>query len=696
MSLHNYLLHTVVFLAILLLLAMPATMFADTIEKQSLYNLAVLIFRKDGLSECEEKVLHSVDRGIVADCKDTIEENNNIVKATSWDDNRIVRANILHEILTNPDLKNKIKNTGIHIVGAKIVGTLNISFLSINVPVRIVESYFPDGLSTTNSYIAELWLGGSRISWINASSTRFNGFVGLNDNFISEGKVNLMNSKIAGQLDCSDGHFMNKNGYAIIADGIQVHGPVFLNGKFESNGETSFKDANISGTLECGGGQFYNDTAIALNADRINVRGGVYLNNTFSAKGEVRFIAAKVGGDICCSGGSFLNKDRMSLGIERAAIRGDIYLNKGMKSIGKITLLGSIVGGSVKCNGGQFFNPGKCAVDAESVSIKGNLDLRDANMDGGFCFPGAHIEGQLGCSGAKFINPKGIAIWARSVHIDGNAFIRNITAEGDIIFDNALVGQNFQFKNIQNTRKISLDLSNAKIETLDDDAQSWPSQGRLILNGLSYDKFSNDCKVTKSERLNWLSLQEKTDAIEKKMVFSPQPYEQLASVYREQGYEDEAMDISIAKNRALLDSGRLDWWDTACLRFLGVTIGFGYRPWRALWAAGFFIFLGWYIFHFADRWGFMVPTNKQNPEGCNTSQKFNAFMYSLDMFIPIVNFYAKDFWLPNAYQQKRFYRIGRVHTLSGEVFRIYLWLHIALGWACSTLIVLGFSGLIKR
>ncbi|MGD0551786.1 MAG: hypothetical protein ABSB25_03960, partial [Sedimentisphaerales bacterium] len=52
---------------------------------------------------------------------------------------------------------------------------------------------------------------------------------------------------IGGDFDCSDGNFINENGYAISADGIAVKGSVFLNNGFKVEGKVSLVGATFGG-----------------------------------------------------------------------------------------------------------------------------------------------------------------------------------------------------------------------------------------------------------------------------------------------------------------------------------------------------------------------------------------------------------------------------------------------------------------
>lgn len=63
--------------------------------------------------------------------------------------------------------------------------------------------------------------------------------------------------------------------------------------------------------------------------------------------------------------------------------------------------------------------------------------------------------------------------------------------------------------------------------------------------------------------------------------------------------------------------------------------------------------------------------------------RFNPLIYSADTLLPIVSLEMQSYWIPDDRKP------------IGNAARLYLWLHIAAGWALTLLAVAGFSGLIK-
>ena len=86
-------------------------------------------------------------------------------------------------------------------------------------------------------------------------------------------------------------------------------------------------------------------------------------------------------------------------------------------------------------------------------------------------------------------------------------------------------------------------------------------------------------------------------------------------------------------------------------------------------------------------------------------------MYSVDTFVPIINFHQQTYWLPNGNKGGNTtlpivsldfqtgnplpeFNISQAKT--GSLLRWYLWFHIVSGWFLTSLWVAGFTGLVRR
>jgi hypothetical protein len=271
-------------------------------------------------------------------------------------------------------------------------------------------------------------------------------------------------------------------------------------------------------------------------------------------------------------------------------------------------------------------------------------------------------------------------------------------------------------------------MTGASIGTIHDQASCWPKAGDLLLNRCLYGAFI-DSPVDAESRLDWLGRQSSERWGED---FWPQPYEQLATVFREMGHIEDSRTVLLVKERRQRRARRARarssaWWVIFAVQdsILAVTIGYGRQPLLALAWLLFFWALGVAVFGNAERLGALKPNSPvvlRSPEwtlcgvgveeqryllssrqaasglarddqsqlACFLGQleassypEFNPWMYSLDTLLPVLDMGQKMFWRPDPSKP------GGWLTIS------YFYFQSVFGWALSLLAVAGFSGLVK-
>ena len=201
-------------------------------------------------------------------------------------------------------------------------------------------------------------------------------------------------------------------------------------------------------------------------------------------------------------------------------------------------------------------------------------------------------------------------------------------------------------------------LGQARVGTFADSAELWAAERGVDLAGFSYDQLSDTREVDVRTRLRWLE-QVMPD-------YAPGPYEQLAAAYRRAGDEEHAQQVVIARHRrryAEADPVERVWG--ALQRW---TVGFGYRPWLAVFWLVLFAVLGgaWFAAHPPP------PVDEgQNPA-------FNPWLFAADTLLPIVNLGQDGYWRLEGASQW----IG-----SGLV---------AAGWILATTAAAGAARVLKR
>jgi hypothetical protein len=452
----------------------------------------------------------------------------------------------------------------------------------------------------------------------------------------------------------------------LTGDRIEINGTCFLNNGFRANGEVRLPGATISGDLVCRGATLSNPNSCALLAEEAKVDGTVHLDNGFHAQGEVLLSGAVIGGDLACGGARLSNSQGHALSADRTKVGGGVYLDEGFHAEGEVRLLGAEIGGSLTCNGATFSMPGGNALSADRAKIGENVYLEDFKASGAVRFPGANIGGDFYCIRARI----------------------NDGANGILLMQGVTVKGGMMLTDMNEPPTGGVNLNHARVGSLIDDRASWPVPGYLILLGLTYGSIGGPAPVDWKARLDWLRRQPSDE-------FHPQPYEQLVQVLRTMGHERDAREIAIAKREDLRRWGELSHWERAWNWFLGKTIGHGYRPWKALVWGAFVVAFGVMFFKDAERYDVMVPTDARVylSERWTGSAKdwlpreyppFNPWLYSLDVFLPIVDFHEKGYWEP------------RENSANGAFIKVYSILHIIAGWVLTTLAVAGFSGLVKK
>ena len=130
-------------------------------------------------------------------------------------------------------------------------------------------------------------------------------------------------------------------------------------------------------------------------------------------------------------------------------------------------------------------------------------------------------------------------------------------------------------------------------------------------------------------------------------------------------------------------------------------MSYGYKPSRMLIWALLWIALGSVLFALGDSMRIMIPikvegyaADKKTVQPLSFYPTFIPWMYSLDTFIPIINFGQKEYWVPRATCNYVKVTSGCIQGIEG--LYLYRWVHTIVGWMLITLGVAGFTGLVRK
>jgi hypothetical protein len=411
-------------------------------------------------------------------------------------------------------------------------------------------------------------------------------------------------------------------------------------------------DAQIGSQLECDNAHLSNPSGVALTASGLNAA-GVSLKGAKVEGGEVRLVGAQLSGNLDCDDAHLANADDYALsayGLNAASV----FLRRAQVE-GEVSLVNAQISGHLECDNAHLANPDGYALSAYGLSAA-DLSLRNnAKVEGAVLLQGAQISGQLDCDDAHLVNPDGYALFGPDCQVGGTLFFR---------LAKPAVGK--------------VDLSFAQVGPLVDDLVSWPST--FNLRGFSYRSLGGD-DTEPSQRLKWLGRSE---------PFSPDVYTQLGKVYRQTGHEGYARQVAIEREKERACQPDLSWWVRAWRRFLGVSVAYGYQPWRALVPFVVLLALGSVLFALPAAKKAMVPApdNFGGPasaaEACQNYPCFSPFFYTFDALIPIIDFHQEPYWVPATERRWGWWYMVLTSAL------------IFAGWILLTAVAAGIGSLWRR
>jgi hypothetical protein len=220
--------------------------------------------------------------------------------AIAADDGRTIRAGVLRFLLLGGDEDTPVHERGVQLVGARVVGALDLRGARLDVPM-IVRRCRLDDVSLRDATARRVQLDGSHVTMLSTGSARIEGALYLRDGFTAHGHVFLEGATISGDLGCRAATFHD----GIDADRIEVRGGVYLDAGVTVTGGVRLVGAVIGADLVCRGARLRNEAGACLTVDDATIGQGADLGDGFLGEGAVRFSGTHIDGDLRLSGGTF-------------------------------------------------------------------------------------------------------------------------------------------------------------------------------------------------------------------------------------------------------------------------------------------------------------------------------------------------------------------------------------------------------
>jgi uncharacterized protein YjbI with pentapeptide repeats len=522
-------------------------------------------------------------------------------KSEGWKENRVLRPKFLETILLQENYRNALTRRGVRIVGAWF-----------KEPVDLSDTTIP----------SQLWLDGSRfeldvdLSCLKSPSLlSLEGSVFIRSLDLARAKVEIINmigSTFNGTLD------MNS---------MEVGGHLFMSDKAQF-ADVDLGSAKIKGQLDMSSSTF-NGT---LDMNSMEVGGNLVMSDK-ARFADVVLRSAKIEGQLDMGSSTFNG----TLDMDSMEVEDDLFM-RDKAQFADVVLVGAKIEDQLSMIGSTF----KGTLNMDSMEVEGDLFMRNTVAEKPIPLIFARIQKNLDISGAVL----------SSLDLTGTKVVQEFRLGS---------GSHLPVKWKDNSELI---LRNTEVGNLQDVPESWPDTLKLQLDGFVYHRlggFSGDETTDMATRkISWLK-----EWLGKQRSYSPRPYQQLAKVLRNAGYEDKATAILFeGKKRQQKETKTLspNWW---WLFLQWSFIGYGYDNFRVLYWVLILCGLGMLTLHLSG-------------QDVAHRMKYYGLCYSLDMLLPIIEL------------DKSHYNI----ELDGWV-RVYFYVHKIFGYVLALFLIAGLSGLTK-
>ncbi|WP_434451558.1 hypothetical protein [Lentzea sp. E54] len=535
--------------------------------------------------------------------------------------NNVVRAEAIRDLLRSGEVDPR----GLKVTGARITGALNLDFISTSTALQLDNCLFEEPASLHDTDLPALSLDGSTLPELNAENLRTR-YLTM-ENARCAGIIDLQNAHVDGSLLLS-----GATARPLFGTGLRVSRSMEADGLYASR--VWLDGCEIGGDVNLSDAVIVNETGLAFFAVNAKIGGDLTLNRAFvkaSGEGPAVNLIDATGHGLHMKGAVLRSAGSWALCLDGAHFTQEVRLNEGF--------------------------------DARSTGE--TIHVVDTRIGAGFILDGS-VRSRESQAIVLHRTEVGAAITIKATEIEATSRRAAVDIE-DAVVNGELV---FEAKKLVNHGSgYELELSGTKVRNvlhLNESKLMQADVFTVTVDGLTYPNPPVDTDA-------WLRmLRDHT------FGYEAQPYQHLAAVHRAAGHEHTARKVLIAQQRDLRrrgDPGNKLWhW------FLGVTLGYGYKPSRAV--AGllvtFLLAIG--LVWTAGQFGGLTPAKDRPADSCSP---VNRISLAADLAIPLVKLGGTP-------------RCELANGAAGQWATGAGWAVQILGWSFATLSVAGFTGLVRK
>jgi len=403
------------------------------------------------------------------------------------------------------------------------------------------------------------------------------------DGMTIEGSLDASGLRASGQVRLVDTRVLclvfrdvqiSNPGIALILDRLHSEGSAFCDGQSNLIGGLHAIGIQVGASLYLGCGRVSapdegsaEEVPHAIDLRRAEIAGDLRCTKDFKAVGPCNLSGAHIGGRVSFPKATFESAhglaEQVALIADGARMDGNVYFNDGFACEGVIGLVNARIGGEFTVE--QDGRGSRCLLTAAGLSVS-----RDVKLD---------VAGKVDLSGADIAGDLTLRLQRLSAKEDhAAANLGGVSADTLTLRGRPSTGL--------------LDLTRAKVSLLRHSKEDWADSDRIVLEGLEYRDITTagpkGDKEVYAYRLKWLEqgtqwVREGEDEAGQdeyaKVGFTPQPYQQLAEVYRSAGKDREARRVLHTMYRR---HARANSWRQPFIRIWNgaqdIFVGYGYCP----------------------------------------------------------------------------------------------------------------------
>jgi hypothetical protein len=291
-------------------------------------------------------------------------------RAARWDESRTIRAAVVSALALGARRPVAGRTAGVRVVGARIVGQIELRHGTVNVPLTLRHCRIEDTLRFDEAVTMSIDLTGSHTGRVTAEGAHVRGTLKLNEARIAgdatialhldeitidtdlsaralrcDGPASLTGARIGAVADL-DGCELNRPGMTALNLGGAQIGRSLLIGYARLRGQLRLPGAFVSGSALFHGTQITDVADTALEGQALTVSGDGRFDKGFHAEGQIDLVGSSFGGVLSFRAARLASGATLpALHCGGMQVSRGMYLTHGFRAEGEVRLIGIKVGG---------------------------------------------------------------------------------------------------------------------------------------------------------------------------------------------------------------------------------------------------------------------------------------------------------------------------------------------------------------